>query len=224
MVTADYSGLELRVHAALHDEEMSQAFREGRDLHDETQRRLKLTDRRLAKNLNFGLTFGAGASNLYDLLRPDLPDLTFQEAASLRARWHDAWKGTSDHIQMAYDDKLPREIVGPRGFFAVIGDMRNTASPMLNYPVQATAAIGAKLALVEIQRAGLHERLMLANHDEFVLGEFQSKQEAQEAGDVLVRCMESGMNEAMEEMGEIRELNEVPIEVECVVSHAWDKP
>ena len=223
MVVADYSGLELRVHAMFHDADLAQAFREGRDPHDETQGRMSLDERRLAKNLNFGLSFAAGAKTIWKHLQIDDPDMPFEVAQDLRNRWHAAWPETARHIQLAYRDKLPRDIVGPRGFRAVVPEKRNTASSVLNWPVQSTAAMGAKLALVRLQEAGLHHRLLLVLHDEIALGPFSDRHDADCAERLLVECMKEGMEEAVREMRGIRDsgLHEVPIEVESVVSHSW---
>lgn len=61
----DYDQLQLRLAAIIsHDANMVRAFEEGRDIHEETRQFIKSETRRLAKNVNFALIFGAGAERL----------------------------------------------------------------------------------------------------------------------------------------------------------------
>lgn len=58
LVEADYSQIELRVAAFIANEPaMIEAYANGRDLHDEMMKRSGLTDRRIAKILNFGCCY-----------------------------------------------------------------------------------------------------------------------------------------------------------------------
>jgi len=62
-VIADYSQVELRIVAKIsEDPEMFSAYAEDRDLHTLTSQ--NLTDRKLAKAVNFGLLYGIGAKGL----------------------------------------------------------------------------------------------------------------------------------------------------------------
>ena len=154
LVTADLSGVELRIHAALNDSEMAQAFRDGRDLHSETQERGKLSTRVLAKNYNFGLAFGGG---LNGLLRAGVADAT---QAGIRA-WRGAWQESARAIDKARARADAGGVVTVKGAFGyerTLSGKTLTAPNLLNTPVQSCAALGLKAALVELPTARMRYR------------------------------------------------------------------
>ena len=61
ILDADYSQMELRLAAVVaEDENMMQAFKDGKDLHTATAEALGC-ERQIAKSANFGLLYGSGA-------------------------------------------------------------------------------------------------------------------------------------------------------------------
>lgn len=65
LLKADYSQIELRILAQLSgDEEMMHTFRSGGDIHEATMNLLSLTDRRVAKAVNFGMVYGMSPGRL----------------------------------------------------------------------------------------------------------------------------------------------------------------
>ena len=216
LVTADLAGVELRIHAARNDSEMAAAFRDGRDLHDETQTRGNLESRTKAKNCNFCLVFGGGRAGAakagIDLSHADIH------------AWRGAWKESAQTIDDArerVEAGEPIEVPGAFGYKRTLEDSSLTASNLLNTPVQTTAALGLKAALVELQLTGQTDRLLMVLHDEIVLGPFADKADAEAAEADLKAALVKGIGWALRD---INPPNDVPIEVESSIERGWDKP
>jgi DNA polymerase I len=111
LVCADYSQLELRVMAAIAgDPVMTEAYREGRDLHSITAAGMLGVDpeefdranpthaeaRKKAKAINFGIIFGCGAEGLQEFAR-DAYDVTLsvKEAAEMIRRFLTTYRGVA---------------------------------------------------------------------------------------------------------------------------------
>ena len=217
LAIADLSGVELRIHAALNDSEMAQAFRDGRDLHSETQERGNLPDRTLAKNYNFGLIFGGGLNGLH---RAGIADATQAGIAAWRRAWRKS-AATIDAARAIADAGGESAVEGAFGYKRALSGDELTAPNLLNTPVQSAAAFGLKTALYELQRRGRESELMLVLHDEIMLGVYDSEADAQAAEADLRAALISGVEKALASMNPP---NAVPIEVESVIAQAWDKP
>jgi DNA polymerase-1 len=219
LVKADYSQIELRIAAKVSgDARMMAAYRDGQDLHTLTARSIlgksdvTRADRQLAKALNFGLIYGAGADTLRTYARTSYGvELTEAEARQHRRaffatypglrRWHAQAGQTGDRVLET------RTLAGRR--------RRNVArfTEKLNSPVQGTGADGLKAAL-----ALLWERRdecpgampVLAVHDEVVV-ECDAGQ-----ADAVVAWLKQAMLDGMAPLVE-----PVPVAVEVQVSRTW---
>ena len=87
LIGFDYAQIELRTMCALTgDERMYQTFREFGDIHQNTKDMCRLTERVVAKQVNFGSLYGMGAKKFQELLIKDdiyLPIDTIKEIRKL---------------------------------------------------------------------------------------------------------------------------------------------
>lgn len=184
-VSADYSQIELRVLAHFaRDEFLADAFRQGRDIHSETARKIfKVTgdvsaeQRRVAKVVNFGLLYGMGPFRLAGDLK-----ISQGEAKQIIDGYFSAFPGIKAFMAAAVETTratgFSTTMFGRRRGIADINSpnhqMRTAAERMaLNMPVQGTAADIIKIAMVRLDRRlraeGIHADIVLQVHDELVL-------------------------------------------------------
>lgn len=175
-VISDYSQLELRLAAYFSgDKNMLTAYREGRDLHEETQLRIfgapKSKDegkrtRTLSKNINFGLVFGGGHGTLVKFAARSGVEISetdareykaaFQEAYPQLVRWQQRQGATNQ--EYVYTNLGRRRYITPGEGYCT----------RINNVVQGSAADGMKIAMVYLYyQDGI---LPLLNvHDEIVV-------------------------------------------------------
>jgi DNA polymerase-1 len=92
IVAADYSQAELVTLAALsQDRRMKRIYLTGGDIHQETQDALGLDDRRVAKNINFGVVFGIEKATFKKTLRKGGIIVTEEQAGEWIADWKKAY-------------------------------------------------------------------------------------------------------------------------------------
>ena len=165
----DWSQLEMRVMAAMaQDPTMLRIFQDGEDLHNYNCRTIlgrepgNPDDRRLAKNIGFGLAYGLSPTGLqtYLAIESEPPVyITYAEAAKLHRNYilqfpalntqRESWKrmargrGYVENL-WHYRRYLPELESGDR---KVIGDAMRIA---VNLPVQGTAGVLNKKAMVEL--------------------------------------------------------------------------
>ena len=193
-VVADYSQLELRVMAQIaNDEVMTEAYRQGRDLHAVTAAgmlRLKQDEfdseqpahkeaRQKAKAVNFGVIFGSGPSGLREFARDAYNlQITVEEARAVIDRFLATYPGVA-RWQREQEARTRRtRTVSTKGGrvyrFAWEPGGEYSRNLALNLPIQGTAAEIAVEALIRIDarlRAALpgKAQLVLQVHDEFVV-------------------------------------------------------
>ncbi|PNW30116.1 DNA polymerase I [Formosa algae] len=175
LLAADYSQIELRIIAALSQEEtMIEAFKNGEDIHASTAAKVfnvPLEDvtreqRSNAKTVNFGIVYGVsafGLSNQTDLSRSeskDLIDTYYKTYPKLRTYM-------SELIDFARDNGYVQTVLGRRRYLKDInsrnGVVRGAAERnAVNAPIQGSAADIIKLAMINI-------------HEKLVAGEFKTK-------------------------------------------------
>jgi len=184
-VSADYSQIELRVLAHFADDHfLADAFRDGRDIHSETARRIfKVSgdvtseQRRVAKIVNFGLLYGMGPFRLSGDLK-----ISQKEAKQIIDDYFSAFPGIKSFMASAVDTTretgFSATMFGRRRGIADINSpnhqLRTAAERVaLNMPVQGTAADIIKIAMVRLDRRlrdeGLGADIVLQVHDELVL-------------------------------------------------------
>ena len=185
LLAADYSQIELRIIAALSEEEtMIEAFKNGEDIHASTASKVfnvPLNDvtreqRSNAKTVNFGIIYGVsafGLSNQTDLSRgeaKELIDTYYETYPKLR-------KYISEQIDFARDNGYVQTVLGRRRYLKDInspnaivrgGAERNA----VNAPIQGSVADIIKIAMINIHKklsAGSYStKMLLQVHDELV--------------------------------------------------------
>ena len=224
LLSADYSQVELRLMAHLSgDENLCEAFREGKDIHAATAARIfkksieEVTseERRRAKTANFGIIYGISAFGLSQRLR-----IPRSEAKMLIDGYFDSYpkvKEYMDNVVAAAREKgYVETLFGRRRYLADI-DSRNVNARSLaernaiNAPIQGTAADIMKLAMVGVARRfkaeGIHSRITMQVHDEIVVDLLRSEREKVEK----IVC---------EEMEGAAKLS-IPLTAECGVGKNW---
>ena len=224
ILSADYSQVELRLMAHLSgDENLCEAFREGKDIHAATAARIfkkeidEVTseERRRAKTANFGIIYGISAFGLSQRLR-----IPRTEAKQLIEGYFESYPKVKEYMDRVVADAREKGYVetlfGRRRYLADI-DSRNANARALaernaiNAPIQGTAADIMKLAMVGVARRfeaeGVHSRITMQVHDEIVVDLLRSEREQVEK---IVR----------EEMEGAAKLS-IPLTAECGVGENW---
>jgi DNA polymerase-1 len=209
LLAADYSQIELRIIAALsRDEAMTEAFRQGVDIHTATAARVfdvsleEVTRemRRSAKTVNFGIVYGISAFGLSERL-----NIPRQEAAGIIDQYFQKYPGIQRYMEetiaFARKHEYVTTLMGRRRYVRDInssnGAVRGFAERnAINAPVQGSAADMIKLAMIGIHQAmekkGMKSKMVLQVHDELVFDALR------EEVDALKPLVESHMKNAME--------------------------
>lgn len=181
--SADYSQIELRVMADLSgDENMTEAFREGHDIHAATAARIykesidsvSRDQRTKAKRANFGIIYGITVFGLAERL-----EISRDEARQLIDGYFDTFPRVRDYMERAKE--MAREHGYAETFFhrrrylpditSHNATVRNFAERnAINAPIQGSAADIIKIAMVRIHRRfaeeGIRSKMILQVHDE----------------------------------------------------------
>ena len=224
IVDADFSQMELRLAAALaNDENMIQAFIRGEDLHDYTAEQMGC-DRQIAKSANFGLLYGAGAEGLRNYAGSSGVLMTLEEATKVRDNWLRTYKGVhawqNKNYQIAKNSsgnewaetRIP--LSNMRRYLK--GDL-NRVTVRCNTPIQGAGAAILKCALgnlwTEVKVCGEDKvRIAAAVHDELIL--LVKEQFADAWAHKLKGIMEKA---------ESKWLGRVPAVAEVSVGNTWEE-
>ena len=182
-LSADYSQIELRIMAALsQDEEMLKAFNEGKDIHAITAAKIyqipeeEVTPemRRKAKTANFGIIYGISAFGLSQRLNisrseaKELIDGYFQNFPKIK-------KFMDKQIELARNQGFVQTIKGRKRYLSDINSANAVVRGMaernaINAPIQGSAADIIKIAMINIYRQfetlKLKSKMVLQVHDE----------------------------------------------------------
>nr|ACL37073.1 DNA polymerase I [uncultured bacterium] len=191
ILSADYSQIELRLIAAFsQDETMMEAFNNGTDIHTATASKIYKIDiqevtadmRRMAKTANFAILYGSSAFNLSAQLK-----ISTSEAKKLIDSYYGEFsavkKFKDEMIQKARQFEYAETFLGRRRYLAginggamVSGQAERNA---VNSPIQGTAADMIKLAMIDIHRFMMREKMqskmILQVHDELVFDAHKSE-------------------------------------------------
>lgn len=185
LVAADYSQIELRIIAALsEDEGMIESFRNLEDIHAATAAKIfgvplnevTRTQRGEAKAVNFGIIYGQGAFTLAEQLNKSR-----SEAKELIDNYYKTFPKLKEFIagqmELAREQGYVETILGRRRYLkninsqnAVVraGDERNA----VNAPIQGSAADIIKIAMINIHKilndGHYKSKMLLQVHDELV--------------------------------------------------------
>lgn len=185
LLAADYSQIELRIIAALSEEEtMMNAFKNGEDIHASTAAKVfnvplnEVTkeQRSNAKTVNFGIIYGVsafGLSNQTDLSRSEAKELidTYYETYPKLRNY------MSDQVDFARDHGYVETVLNRRRYLKDINSqnavVRGAAERnAVNAPIQGSAADIIKLAMINIhkrfEKENFKSKMLLQVHDELV--------------------------------------------------------
>jgi len=224
LLAADYSQIELRIIAALSEEEtMIEAFKNGEDIHASTASRVfnvPLDDvtreqRSNAKTVNFGIIYGVsafGLSNQTDLSRgeaKELIDTYYETYPKLKAYM-------SAQVDFARDNGYVQTVLGRRRYLKDI-DSRNAMvrsgaeRNAVNAPIQGSAADIIKIAMINIynklNEGNYKSKMLLQVHDELVFDVYKPELEA----------MKSLIKTEMENAYKM----DVPLDVDLDIGDNW---
>lgn len=224
LVAADYSQIELRIIAALSQEDnMIRAFREKQDIHTSTAANVfnvamedvTREQRSVAKTVNFGIVYGVsafGLSNQTTLSRGESKELIetyYQTYPKLR-------NFIREQVDFARENGYVQTVLGRRRYLRDINSrnamVRGAAERnAVNAPIQGSAADIIKLAMINIHKklkeGNYHSKMLLQVHDELVFDVY--KPELEEIKKLVKTEMENAF------------VMDVPLDVDLGVGQNW---
>jgi len=223
-MSADYSQIELRIAASFaKDETMIEAFKNKRDIHTTTAAKVfklpieKVTPdmRRKAKEVNFGILYGSTAFGLSQNL-----NISRTEAAAIIESYFKEFPAIKRYmdnsILQARETEYVETILGRRRYLRDINSRNITTRGFaernaINAPIQGSAADIIKIAMVNIHRWLVKEKLrtkmIMQVHDELVFDLHEEEQ--------------SVVKENVSKLMQYAVHLEVPMEVEVGVGANW---
>ena len=185
LLAADYSQIELRIIAALSEEEtMIEAFKNGEDIHASTASKVfkvpieEVTreQRSNAKTVNFGIIYGVSAFGL-----SNQTSLDRKEAKALIQAYYETYPKLRNYISkqvdFARENGYVETVLNRRRYLKDINSrnaiVRGAAERnAVNAPIQGSAADIIKLAMINIHKRfnaeNFKSKMLLQVHDELV--------------------------------------------------------
>jgi len=223
-LSADYSQIELRIMAAVsHDKVMTEAFRNGEDIHSATASNIfgvpisEVTSemRRKAKTANFGILYGISAFGLSQRL-----NIPRGEAKQLIDDYFANFSMVKDYMDsqlvLARQRGYVETIMGRRRYLSDINSANAAVRAFaernaINAPIQGSAADIIKVAMININKRfdekGLLSKMILQVHDELNF-------------DVLKTELDTVKEVVKQEMENAVKLD-VPLEIEMDAAENW---
>lgn len=221
----DYSGIEVRVAAALaEDENMIEVFKNGQDIHtvvaaagfDIPASEVTKDQRQIAKAMSFTLLFGGGAETFKGYAAARGSTISLEDAEVALERFFERFEGIAQMRQSAIWQAANLRAVTllyPTGLKRVLFNESLRGSVILNNIVQGTAAAGLKFALKECQEIGVSQYISAVVHDEIVYTAPTSM--IVEVRDEIEQAMIRGMDKALANCAY------VPVVVESEYGSSW---
>lgn len=224
LLAADYSQIELRIIAALSQEEnMIKAFQKGEDIHTSTAAKVfnvpleEVTreQRSNAKTVNFGIVYGVsafGLSNQTSLSRSESKELI----ETYYATYPQLRNFISEQVDFARENGYVQTVLGRRRYLKDINSqnavVRGAAERnAVNAPIQGSAADIIKLAMINIHKklkeGNYKTKMLLQVHDELVFDAY--KDEVEQVSKMIKAEMENAFK------------LDVPLEVELGIGDNW---
>ena len=224
LLAADYSQIELRIIAALSEEEnMINAFKNGEDIHASTAAKVfnvALEDvtreqRSNAKTVNFGIVYGVsafGLSNQTNLSRSEakeLIDTYYETYPKLKAYMTSQVEFAREkgYVETVLNRRRYLKDINSRNAMVRSGAERNA----VNAPIQGSAADIIKLAMINIhnrfEAEGFKSKMLLQVHDELVFD--AHKEELEIIRPIIKHEMENAFKMS------------VPLDVEIDLGENW---
>ena len=223
-IDADYSQVELRVLAHIsQDENMIHAFNHGEDIHKQAASKVlgipieEVTkeQRSSAKAVNFGIVYGISDFGLANQL-----GVSNKQAKEYINQYLEKYQGIKhfmdDIVESAKAKGYVETLFGRRRYIPEIKSsnymVRQFGSRVaMNTPIQGTAADIMKIAMINVNKTlkenHINGKIVLQIHDELLLE--VSKEDKQQAKEILKQCMENAMKLS------------VPLEVEISEGEDW---
>ena len=224
LLAADYSQIELRIIAALSEEDtMISAFKNGEDIHASTASKVfnvpidQVTreQRSNAKTVNFGIIYGVSAFGL-----SNQTDLTRSESKELIETYYKTYPKLRNYmgeqVDFARDNGYVQTVLGRRRYLKDINAgnqvVRGAAERnAVNAPIQGSAADIIKIAMINIHKklseGSYKTKMLLQVHDELVFDCY--KPELEEMKQLIKSEMENAYTMA------------VPLDVEVGIGENW---
>lgn len=224
LLAADYSQIELRIIAALsEDESMIKAFKDGQDIHAATASKvfevsLEKVDREMrsqAKMVNFGIIYGISAFGLSQRLNiprkeaKNIIDSYFEKYPKIKAYMDDSIEFAKEHGYVETIMKRRRYLKDINGRNAVVRGYAERNA--INAPIQGSAADIIKKAMIDIhgtfKEKNFKSKLLLQVHDELVFDAHQDE----------IDIIQPLIKEKMEGAAKLK----VPLTVEMDIADNW---
>ncbi|MEZ4793460.1 MAG: DNA polymerase I [Gelidibacter sp.] len=224
LLAADYSQIELRIIAALSEEDnMISAFKNGEDIHASTASKVfnvpieEVTreQRSNAKTVNFGIIYGVsafGLSNQTDLSRGEAKELI----DTYYATYPKLRNFIGEQVDFARENGFVQTVLGRRRYLNDINSrnavVRGAAERnAVNAPIQGSAADIIKIAMIHIhnklEEGNYKTKMLLQVHDELVFDVYKPELEA------IKKLVKTEMESAY--------TLSVPLEVDLGVGNDW---
>jgi DNA polymerase-1 len=229
LLAADYSQVELRIVAHIsEDPNLLAAFAREEDIHASTASTIfgvpldTVTSemRRIAKMINFGITYGMGEYGL-----AQRTGLSQEQARQFIATYFGRYEKVKEYLEQtkreAREKGYVSTLLGRRRYFPELrpssrahgGIKRAAEREAINMPIQGSAADILKIAMVRLYRTleeeNLSARMILQVHDEVVL------EVPQEELNPVARLVRSVMEQAL--------ALDAPLKVDLAVGKNWEK-
>ena len=223
-IDADYSQVELRVLAHIsQDENMIHAFNHGEDIHKQAASKVlgipieEVTkeQRSSAKAVNFGIVYGISDFGLANQL-----GVSNKQAKEYISQYLEKYQGIKhfmdDIVESAKAKGYVETLFGRIRYIPEIKSSNYMVRQFgnrvaMNTPIQGTAADIMKIAMINVNKAlkekHINGKIVLQIHDELLLE--VSKEDKQQAKEILKQCMENAMKLS------------VPLEVEISEGEDW---
>ena len=223
-VDADYSQIELRVLAHIsEDKNMIEAFCNNEDIHAQAASKVfnipleEVTkeERTKAKAVNFGIVYGISEFGLGEQL-----GVSRKKAKEYIEQYLDKYSGIKEFMTNIVEETKEK------GYVETLYHRRRYVPELksnnymvrqfggrvaMNTPIQGTAADIMKIAMINVNKAlkekHINGKIVLQIHDELLLE--VSKEDKQQAKEILKQCMENAMKLS------------VPLEVEISEGEDW---
>jgi DNA polymerase-1 len=224
LIDADYSQIELRLMAALtEDENMCRAFREGHDIHTSTASKVFGVDpenvtiemRKRSKAINFGILYGMGDFSLAEDLH-----ITRKQAKEYIDNYLSSYPSIDAYLKnikrTAAEQGYVTTMLGRRRYIPELSSPNKMVQAFgqrvaMNSPIQGSAADIIKLAMIAVHRrlkeSGMDAKLILQVHDELLI-------------EANVNCKDEALALLREEMENAVSLC-VPLDVSVAVGDNW---
>ena len=224
LMAADYSQIELRIIAALSDDQaMINAFSKGIDIHAATASKVFDTSvsevsreqRSQAKAVNFGIIYGQSAFGLSQTLgiprkeAKAIIDSYFEQYPTIKKYMENVVAQSRDKGYVETLLKRRRYLPDINSTNAIVRGYAERNA--INAPIQGSAADIIKLAMINVQKAieskGLKSKMILQVHDELVFDVL--KEEQSELEFIVKENMEGAIDLS------------VPLDIEYKVAENW---